>query len=57
MHLQKVRKQGQKLGFLIFKCSNGKYYKTDVSGMQGVKEMTTWQRKIDKDISSQMNLL
>ena len=49
--------QGQKMGFLIFQASDGCYYKTDKSGMQGTKEMTEWQKKINNQMTAQTELL
>ena len=54
--LKRIRRQGKKLGYLIFKCEDGKYYKTDKSGMAGTKEMVEQQRVVRNQISKSVSL-
>lgn len=56
LQIQEQRKMRPKLGFLVFKAPNGKYYKTDSSGMKGTEEMTKWNKKIQKQMEAQIGL-
>lgn len=47
----------QSLGFLIFKASDGGYYRTDGTGMLAVKEMTEFNANFKKGIDNQISLI
>lgn len=56
--LLKQRKRSQEsLGFLIFKASDGRYYRTEGTGMKAVQEMTEFNRRFRAGIDNQTALI
>lgn len=41
------------LGFLIFKGADGKYYRTEHTGLEGAKEITTFNRQWKQGIDNE----
>lgn len=46
-----------KLGYLVFKGDDGKYYKCDESGMKGSKEIFEFNKKWRSAVESQTELI
>jgi hypothetical protein len=58
--IQRKRKNmaaGTSLGYLVFHGEDGRYYKTDKTGMLGAKEIADFNKNFKHNIDSQSSLI